>query len=107
MCANSTLSSSTKSRSINLQPLTGSRAETKQSSVRLQIQPSALSPTSGEGKQEETRIEDGEGMVEGSARLPGNPHVYVYDMLGRSCGSMLQNDLLLIKWMERVEEEGR
>lgn len=42
-----------------------------------------------------------------NAWLPGNTCVYVDVMLGRSCSSMLQNDLLLIErerkseWKER------
>lgn len=48
-----------------------------------------------------------------NAWLPGNMCVYVDVMHGRSCGSMLQNDLLVIQrerkgeWKERVREERR
>lgn len=45
-----------------------------------------------------------EGGCGANAWLPGNTCVYVDVMLGRSCSSMLQNDLLLIE-RERKSEE--
>lgn len=99
-----------KASSINPQPVYGSRAGTKQSGIKLQSQPSAPSTTSWEGKMEEARMEDGRGA--GCKLLPGDMCVYVDVMLGRSCGSMLQSDLLLIererksKWKERWERRG-
>lgn len=84
-----TLCSSTKPYSINPQPLYGRRVGTKQSGVKLQSQPSALSTSSGEGKMEETRVEDvgGWGM---NAWLPSDMCVYVDVMLGRSSSDVAE-----------------